>query len=135
MARVDPIPLPIRQPSVPRVLWIGSRQKAANATLSLGELLDLKPSQVVPTCLQDVDSVLIDRIQPTVVCSLLTWIGGDALEAAVALASAQYEGPYWAFGPRLPRPHLVEEEIRNSAPGIDFTIVALDRRAANRKPA
>lgn len=124
MARGGPVSMPIRQQVSPRVLWIGARGKSVRVSQQLGTILDLRPSQIFTTRLADVSPGLIAQTNPTVACSMLTWIGGDALEAAIALSDAGYRGAYWTFGPNVPSPNVIQEEVRESAPGIELTIMS-----------
>lgn len=135
MAKIELLTLSAPKNGAPRVLWIGSRQKTTYPNAGLGRFLELDPSFIFPVSLADLNADLISHIRPTVACSMLTWIGGDALEAAAALEASGFTHHYWAFGPRVPCPSLVENEVRASAPGLVFSIVELTRREGECGPS
>lgn len=124
MAKVDPIVIPGRSHRAPAILWIGSRQRPGVVAKELSEMLGLSAHQIVAVHISDLNKPLIERINPTIALSMLTWMGGDALETSRALRDAQFTKRYRVFSPALPKPNLVEREIRNSVPEIDFGIIS-----------
>jgi len=49
----------------------------------------------------------------------------DCIELATLLESLAFEGTYKAFGRNLPKPKLVEREVRQTCPNLNFEVVQL----------
>ncbi len=62
-------------------------------------------------------------LAPDVILCPLFSAATDAVQIVEHLADLGYTGPVFAIGPDLPRPELVQEEIRAIAPAITFRLV------------
>jgi hypothetical protein len=112
------------------LLWIGAAGLRDEIAAELAMLLGMDGAPVHAVRLPQLVPDLIDRLAPRAAVSLLSWPGGDALEAAIRLARAGYAGPYRILSPALPDRRLVEREIGAEAPGVQVKVIELE--AASR---
>ena len=68
----------------------------------------------------DVTRDLIERIQPEMVVSPALAIDFDCIDLAMALSAIGYAGAYRATARDLPRPEIIQAEIKNLCPSLDF---------------
>ena len=73
-------------------------------------------------CLSELTETLLDKRRPGVVVTPLVSGTFDAMDVAEALYCAGYTGELVVIASDLPRPHLVERELRESAPGLCVTL-------------
>lgn len=73
-------------------------------------------------CLSQITDELLDKLRPNVVMTPLVSDSFDALEVAEVLYCAGYTGELIVIASKLPRPKLVERELRDSAPGLRVTL-------------
>lgn len=73
--------------------------------------------------LADLDDDLLASVMPTVVVIRLFAGSYDATAAVERLAELGYDGRIFVIAPSLPRPHLVEKELREAGPGQRLTLI------------
>ncbi|AZQ67507.1 hypothetical protein EF888_10415 [Silicimonas algicola] len=76
--------------------------------------------------IEEVTEALIALHAPTVVFSPVVARRFDCIDLAMRLSQIGYLGPYRAIAKDLPRPDLIEREVRQAFPNIDFAIVLDD---------
>jgi len=72
----------------------------------------------------DLGADLLARIAPTRVILPLFTTGHDAVAAIEALERLGFGGLITVIGPDLPRPRLVERELRAAGPGQRLTLIS-----------
>ncbi|MBT8417428.1 MAG: hypothetical protein KJO42_08300 [Silicimonas sp.] len=78
---------------------------------------------VVFVAFGDVDRELLDHLKPDAIVSpALAW-NFDCIDLAVLLEQLSYVGAYRATAMELPKPELVEAEISQLCPQLDFAII------------
>lgn len=123
MAQVSQLVLPRGQGPDERVIWIGSRWKLGGPVRQMGDLFGVPGAEIMPCHIDDIDRSLIARLRPSYAMSMVMWFGADALDAARLLENCGFRGPYRAFSPNLPNPHLIEAEVKRAAPSMDFAVI------------
>ena len=73
--------------------------------------------------IEDVTEEILDRLRPSVVISPALSRRFDCIDLAQILCSYSYKGRYRAVSHELPNPTMVEREIRQLCPGLDFAIL------------
>ena len=91
--------------------WLQSGQKAPRA------------GNVQFVSIDEVSESLLEHLCPTVVVSPALSRRFDCIDLAQILCSHKYRGRYRAVSRELPNPTMVEREIRNLCPGLDFAIL------------
>ena len=71
------------------------------------------------------DEAALEHYQPHSIYSQVLTPNFDCVELAVLLQNLAFDGIYKAFGRNLPKPKLVEREVRQSCPGVNFEVVQL----------
>ena len=80
--------------------------------------------KVVFVSFDEVDSTLLDDLKPDAVVSpALAW-NFDCIDLAVLLERLSYVGAYRATAMELPKPELIENEISQLCPRLDFAIIS-----------
>ena len=72
---------------------------------------------------EDVDDTLLARTCPTVILSPVLARNFDCIDLAQKLFNLGFTGRYRAVSDELPNPEMVEREIHNVCPGLDFGIL------------
>lgn len=104
----------------------------ATAILAVGEPAEwrksghptLHKSGVQFVSIDQVNETLLNHLCPTVVISPALSRRFDCIDLAQILCSHKFTGRYRAVSRELPNPTMVEREIRNLCPGLDFAILA-----------
>lgn len=73
--------------------------------------------------ISDVSEELLANHAPTVVFSPVLARRFDCIELAVLLHNIGYTGSYRAMAKDLPKPELIEREVREICPRLDFKIL------------
>lgn len=73
--------------------------------------------------IEEVTPELLDRLSPTYVVSPALSHRFDCIDLAQLLHRHGYRGRYRAMSKELPRPELVEREIAQICPDLDFAIL------------
>ncbi len=71
----------------------------------------------------EVNGHLLEELSPAAVVSPVLARGFDCIDLAQLLHALNYRGPYRAAAPNLPKPNLVEAEIAQMCPRLDFRIL------------
>ena len=72
----------------------------------------------------DLGAALLDELKPTVVVMPLFYLDQDAMTVVEALQAMGFSGRILVIAPQLPRPALVERELRAAGPGERLTLVS-----------
>ncbi|MEL6643642.1 MAG: hypothetical protein AAFQ79_06880 [Pseudomonadota bacterium] len=75
---------------------------------------------------EQLDQTFIDLFEPAVVLTPVVSMNFDCADVALRLYDADYPGSVRALGRDLPRPEIVEREIRALCPALDFAILDID---------
>jgi len=117
--------------AVAKLLWLGPSDMVSRLPIrALAEALrGLPPARGIETAsLGDLEPRVTGPEPPHAVLSPLFWQDGDVLEAARLLWALEFRGPYRIVTPPLPRPAIVEREIRAVSPGLDIGLIFVQRR-------
>jgi hypothetical protein len=68
----------------------------------------------------------LEHFDPEMVCSPVLARSFDCIELAVLLHNLSYTGMYTAYGNDLPKPDLIEREVRQLCPRLDFRMAQRD---------
>ncbi len=104
------------------------------AILAVGETDEwLQSGQKIPrgnrikfVSIQDICEDLLERLCPSVVISPALSKRFDCIDLAQILSGFRYAGRYRAVSHELPNPAMVEREILQLCPGLDFAILVSD---------
>lgn len=80
--------------------------------------------------LSDLDDTLLDKLRPSIIVTPLVSIAFDALDVAETLYCAGFTGELVVMAANLPHPHVVERELRDTAPGLRLTLSVTNRSNA-----
>lgn len=114
----------------------GTSVKEATTALAVGDVRQWREQGGAPALgshlffaeFQDVDHVLLDMLSPRLVISPALSRRFDCVDLAVRLETLGFRGAYRAFSTDLPRPGVIDREIRSLCPSLDFAIVDLRER-------
>ena len=73
--------------------------------------------------LEEITETTLSRLCPTVILSPVLAQSFDCIDLAQRLFSLGFTGRYRAVSDQLPNPEMVEREIRQLCPGLDFGIL------------
>ncbi len=71
----------------------------------------------------EIDETVLASLGPSLVYSPLLATSFDCIDLALLLSKLGYEGRYRAVSDNVPKPNLVEREVRQLCPRLDFKIV------------
>lgn len=71
------------------------------------------------------DETALDHYRPHSIYSQVLTLNFDCIELAERLHDFAFEGIYKAFGRDLPKPKLIEREVRQTCPNLNFKVVQL----------
>ncbi len=71
----------------------------------------------------DVDEETLSALRPAIVFSPLLANTFDCIELALLLSKLGYGGKYRAVSENVPKPEVIEREVRQLCPKLDFRIV------------
>lgn len=74
----------------------------------------------------DVTLENLEKWEPEIIVSPVLSRSFDCIDLAQRLADIGFEGGYRAIGLNLPRPKMIEREIRELCPRLDFKILSTD---------
>jgi hypothetical protein len=77
--------------------------------------------------LWQVDDTLLDKLRPRIVVTPLVSAAFDAMDVAETLYCAGYTGELIVMATALPSPRIVEQELRDCAPGLRVTLSMPDK--------
>jgi len=90
----------------------------------------LRPNRSIPNddaiafaSFQEITPELLDRLSPSCVLSPALSHRFDCIELAQVLSQYGYRGRYRAISAELPRPELVEREVAQLCPTLNFAIL------------
>ena len=72
---------------------------------------------------EQLDENLLASLQPSIIFSPILARSFDCIELAVLLQRLGYSGAYRAVSADIPNPGLIESEVRQLCPQVDFRIV------------
>lgn len=75
---------------------------------------------------EQLDQTFIELLSPAVVITPLVSTHFDCADVALRLHAVNYAGSVRALGRDLPRPEIIEREVRALCPALDFAIIELD---------
>ena len=81
---------------------------------------------VVLVPFEGVTDAALKAYQPDVIYSPVLARSFDCIDLAQLLHSLEYRGSYRAVASDLPKPSVIEREIKHICPRLDFSIVATD---------
>ncbi len=73
---------------------------------------------------EEVTQEVLDALQPSTVFSPLLANNFDCIELAMLLHNLGYSGQYRAMATDLPKPDVIEREVRQLCPQLDFRITS-----------
>jgi hypothetical protein len=71
----------------------------------------------------DLNQELLDNYSPDVVVSPALGWDFDCIDMALKLEAIGYSGPYRAIAQDIPKPELIQSEIKQLCPKIDFGLL------------
>ena len=113
------------------VIALGGADEMSVAILAVGDSKEwLRQGNPLPmdgsvhfVSIEDVTDVLMSRLCPSVVLSPALTDRFDCIDLAMILHGIEFKGRYRAISGELPNPRMVENEIRQLCPGLDFGIL------------
>ena len=75
---------------------------------------------------KDLSAELLHQFEPTIVVSPVMAKGFDCKDLAEKLVRLGYAGMYRAFADHFPRPAMIEREVADAFPDLDFAIVTAE---------
>lgn len=99
-----------------RILAVGDLASALATDIT-------RPEDVVCLPFAEIDAAALARIRPEVVISLMVGPGFDCIDVAERLTEAGFRGTFRAVAPRVPDKGMVQREISDRFPGLDFDLV------------
>lgn len=100
------------------VLAVGALEEVRNAGALYAE-----SGKVSYVAFHQVTAELLDHLRPATVVSPVLATDFDCIDLAQLLNRFRFEGMYRAMTINLPKPRLVEAEIRQLCPRLNFSIV------------
>ena len=85
--------------------------------------IDFDADKIAHHAAWDLSAELITRLRPAVVMLPLFLPQSDAMTLIEALEAMGYHGQIIVLGPKLPKPDLVEQELRGLGPGSRLRLV------------
>jgi hypothetical protein len=73
----------------------------------------------------DMSQEMLDTLRPSIIFSPLLARSFDCIELAMLLQKLGYSGEYRAVASDIPNPDLIEREVRQLCPQINFRIVRM----------
>lgn len=70
----------------------------------------------------DITQETLGHFDPEVICSPVLAYSFDCIDLALLLHSLNFQGQYTAFGADLPKPAMIEREVRQLCPQLNFRI-------------
>jgi hypothetical protein len=83
---------------------------------------ELPPENVVFVAFGDLSEGTLARFRPTVIVSPVLANEYDCIELTLLLRNVGYKGIYRAVGHNMPRPELIEREVSQLYPELNFQI-------------
>ena len=83
------------------------------------------PEAMAFVAFHEVSGALLDELQPSAVVSPALAKGFDCIDLALLLSKLEFQGVYRAISDDLPKPQLIESEIGQLCPRLDFEIVRM----------
>ena len=74
----------------------------------------------------DVTKPFLQVISPDVVVSAVVGFGYDAIDIAKRLSDAGYRGRYRCIAAAVPDHTIIQQEVAQSSPSVDFAIITPD---------
>lgn len=71
----------------------------------------------------DIDENVLKTLSPTIVLSPLLANAFDCIDLALLLSKLGYTGRYHAFSQNVPKPNVIEREVRQLCPKLTFKII------------
>ena len=71
----------------------------------------------------EVSADTLEHLQPAMIYSPVLARRFDCIELAVLLEKCGFEGTYRAFATKLPKPEMIEREVRQMCPHFTFEII------------
>ena len=102
----------------------GERTIALDCELFLGPAGPLPMTDVQHIHFADLTADLLATVKPSRIILLLFAAGYDAVTVVEMLEDLGYVGKLTVLAPALPRPRLVERELRSLGPGTRLTLIS-----------
>jgi hypothetical protein len=96
---------------------------ALDCQLLLGEVGELPQFAVMHRRYGDLGAALLAELKPSRIILPLFAAGYDAMAAIEELETLKFPGQIIVIAPDLPRPRLVERELRALGPGARLTLI------------
>lgn len=125
-ASMDPKEKPDAPAGMKPIAMDGERAIAFNCELFLGPGGPLPMTGVTHLRLADLSAALLAAADPGLIILPLFATGYDAIAAVERLEELGYTGKLTVLAPELPKPRLVERELRSLGPGTRLTLIAPD---------
>ena len=111
--------------------WSGSDQKSPTRVVAVGDLQEWERkgnplpegSGITFLSFHDVSEATIADMAPELVYSPVLAKDFDCIELANLLHNIGFSGTYRAIGEGIPKPGLIEREVKQMCPRLDFEIV------------
>ncbi len=102
----------------------GERIIALDCEVFLGPAGPLPVTEVQHLHFADLTAELLTTVKPSLIILPLFAAGHDAMTVVVILEGLGYAGRLTVLAPALPRPRLVERELRGLGPGMRLTLIS-----------
>ena len=113
-----------RPAPLPPIEMEGERAVAFDCLPCLGPDGPVPMTGVTHLRFADLTAALLARMRPSLILLPLFSPGYDATTAIETLEALGYRGRLTILAPDLPKPRLVERELRNLGPGMRLTLIS-----------
>lgn len=116
VASVEALPMEYR--TATRILAVGAAEEWTRGNSHLP-----RPGNISFVAFSDVTALLLEQLRPETVVSPALARAFDCIDLALRLSALEFRGSYRATAFGLPKPQVIEAEIRQLCPGLDFEII------------
>lgn len=117
MLAVEALPTGYRE--APRILAVGSSEEWQR---NIGQ--PLRAGNIAFVSFSEVTGALLEQLRPDAILSPVLARDFDCIDLALLLNSLDFQGAYKATAFGLPKPKVVEAEIAQLCPRLDFEIIS-----------
>lgn len=124
IARMEPIDKPVPRVASPPIAMEGEKVAALDCDLFLGPDGPLPMTGVTQLTFADLSPERLAALDPGLIILPLFTASHDAMTVIERLEELGYAGRLTVLAPQLPRPRLVERELRSLGPGTRLTLIS-----------
>ena len=124
IARMEPTDKPAPRVAMQPIAMAGEKIVGLDCELFLGPDGPLPMAGVTHLAFSDLSPALLTALEPGLIILPLFAASHDAMTVIERLEELGYGGRLTVLAPQLPRPRLVERELRSLGPGTRLTLIS-----------